>query len=302
MSKNATLTAWAVFIGLAITWGSSFILMKFGLRSFSSSQIGMLRISLAFLFTALIGFRHFKKLNRTNIFPLAVVGLLGNGIPYILFPLAIRYMDSSLVGILNSLVPLFTLLIGVIWFGIRIKWLSIVGIAMGLAGAIWLLLPGMDVGMSNLAYGVYPIIATVCYAISINTINSKLKDLGSFAITLLSLMFIGVPAIVYVFFTNFLDIMQSDPEAWNSLGYIAVLGIMGTSLAVILFNYLIKSSGSLFAASVTYIVPVVALIWGLVDGEDIGLNHLFGMSAILLGVYLVNRKGSPADRIRKKAK
>ena len=108
VSKNATLIAWAVFTGLALTWGSSFILMKFGLQSFSSSQIGMLRISLAFLFTAMIGFRHFKKLNRSNAFPLFVVGVLGNGIPYILFPMAIKHLDSSLVGILNSLVPLFT--------------------------------------------------------------------------------------------------------------------------------------------------------------------------------------------------
>ncbi|HAD98000.1 MAG TPA: EamA family transporter, partial [Cryomorphaceae bacterium] len=278
MSKNATLTAWAVFVGLAITWGSSFILMKFGLQSFTSSQIGMLRISLAFLFTAVIGYKHFSKLNRKNAFPLLVVGLLGNGIPYILFPLAIRHLDSSLVGILNSLVPLFTLLIGVFWFGIRIKWLSMLGIMLGLAGAIWLLVPDMEVGMNNLTYGIYPIIATVCYAVSINTINSKLKDLGSFAITLLSLMFIGIPAIIYVLSTDFLQIMQSDPGAWRSLGYVSILGVVGTSVAVILFNYLIKTSGSLFAASVTYIVPVIALIWGVVDGEDVGVTHVFGMA------------------------
>ncbi len=300
MTSKSALVAWIIFIGLAFTWGSSFILMKMGLQSFSGSQIGMIRIALAFWFTAIIGLRHFKKLNRKNAFPLAMVGLLGNGIPYTLFPLAIKHLDSSLVGILNSLVPLFTLLSGVIWFGIRIRWMSIVGIILGLLGAAGLLIPDISGNPGNLVYGIYPIIATVCYALSINTINSRLKDLGSFPITLLSLMFVGLPATVYVFTTDFVEIMQNDPVAWKNLGYIALLGIFGTSLAVILFNYLIKRSGSLFAASVTYFIPVIALFWGVVDGEDVGWLHFLGMLAILGGVYLVNRRGSPADRIRKK--
>lgn len=298
--KTNSFTTWIIFAGLALTWGSSFILMKYGLQSFSSLQIGMLRISFAFVFTALIGFKHFKALTRRNAFPLFIIGLLGNGIPYVLFPLSIKHLDSSLVGILNSLVPLFTLLVGLIWFGIRVRWMSIAGIVLGLAGAVWLLLPDMDNDFTNLIYGIYPILATLCYALSINVIQSKLKDLGSMAITLLSLMFIGIPAMIYLTTTNFITIMNEDAQAWQNLGYVAVLGVVGTSLAVILFNYLIKNSGSLFAASVTYLVPGVALIWGIVDGEPVGWGHLIGMLAILAGVYLVNRKGSPADRIRQK--
>lgn len=285
---SGNLLAWLLFIFLALTWGSSFILMKFGLDSFSHTQIGMLRIAIAFWFTAIIAVRKFKFLKKKYVFPLILVGLFGNAIPYMLFPLAITHLSSGLVGILNSMVPLFTLIIGMIWFGTRVGIPSIVGILLGFAGAVWLLLPGLGVDSTKLAYGAYPILATVCYAISINVISSRLTDLDALSITLLSLMFVGVPATVYVFTTNFTEIMATDPEAWRNLGFITILGVVGTSLAVIIFNQLIKVSGSLFAASVTYAIPLVALIWGLAYGEDLGWEAVIGMAAILTGVYIIN--------------
>lgn len=297
-SANKSVVAWGLFILLAIIWGSSFKLMKLGLHSFSYSQIGMLRISLAFIFTVFIGFKYFKFLNKKNWFPLFIVGIFGNGLPYLLFPLAVSKIDSSLVGILNSLVPMFTLIIGLIWFRLRIKWIGILGIFLGLAGAVWLLMPGLKIDPNTLMYGSYPILATICYAISINTINSKLKDLGSMPITLLSLMFCGIPAIIYVLSTDFFEIMADDEIAWESFGYVLILGVVGSSIAVILFNYLIKNTGSIFAASVTYAIPIIALLWGLYDKEDVGLQHALGMLTILLGVYLVNKRGSIGDRIK----
>ena len=293
---NSSLMAWALFVLLAIIWGSSFIMMKQGLRSFSYSQIGMLRISFAFLFTAAIGFKYFKLLNKKNWFPLFIVGIFGNGLPYLLFPLAVSKIDSSLVGILNSLVPLFTLILGVIWFKLKVTWINIGGIALGLGGAVWLLMPGLKINMHTLIYGAYPILATVFYAISINTIKSKLQDLSSMAITLLSLLFCGVPAIIYILCTDFFEIMASHHQAWENLGYVAILGVVGTSIAVILFNYLIKRTSSIFAASVTYAIPVVAVLWGVVINEDVGIHHASGMGAILLGVYLVNNKKRVAQK------
>ncbi|QNR23124.1 DMT family transporter [Croceimicrobium hydrocarbonivorans] len=292
--------AWAMFVLLALIWGSSFILMKRGLESFDFAQIGMLRIATAWIFTVIIAFRKFKFWKKVDTMPSAIVGYFGNAIPYILFPLAVTRLDSSLVGILNSLVPLFTLIIGLIWFGVRVRWIGVTGIILGFAGALWLLLPGLQIDADKLGFGIYPIIATVCYALSINTINSKLKDLDSLSITLFSTSTVGPLALIYVFSTDFLEIMQTNPNAWLNLGYISIMGIVGTSLAVILFNYLIKGTSSLFAASVTYAIPLVALLWGIWDGEDVGPEHLVGMLLILAGVYLVNFKGSPADRIRKR--
>ena len=282
--------AWLLFALLATIWGSSFILMKYGLQSFSYSQIGMIRIAFAFWFTFLLAARRLRFLRKKDIGPLLVVGLLGNAIPYILFPLAVTRLDSGLVGILNSLVPLFTLIIGVIFYKARVGIPSVIGILIGLAGAIWLLIPGVDVDTTKLQYGALPIIATVCYAISINTLSARLKHLDSLTITLLSLLFVGIPATIYVLSTNFVEIMQTDEKAWLSLAYVAILGMVGSSLAVIIFNYLIKNTDSLFAASVTYAIPLVALIWGVADGEDIGWEHLIGMGAILLGVYVVNAR------------
>lgn len=293
-SKN--LQAWLLFALLALVWGSSFILMKYGLRSFSYGQIGMMRVSFAFWFTALIALRRYSKFRWKDLFPLTVVGLMGNAIPYILFPLAVSKLDSGLVGVLNAMVPLFTLIIGIIWFKTKVGLPSIVGIIMGFAGAMWLLLPGLEVDKSKLAYGMYPILATLCYAISINTLSAKFKHLDALTITLLSLTTVGVPATIYVFSTDFLHIMQTDELAWINLGYVAIMGVVGTSLAVIIFNHLIKSSGSLFGASVTYAIPIVALMWGVVDGESIGVHHFIGMSAILVGVYIVNYR----KRLREK--
>ncbi len=294
------LIAWILFILLALTWGSSFILMKRGLASFDYLQIGLLRIAMAFWFMSFIGIKHLKKISKQNWKPLLVIGIFGNGIPYLLFPLAVTKLDSSLVGILNAMVPVFTLIIGLIWFKIKVKWLATLGVTLGFIGAIVLLLPEVQLDSSKLAYGIYPILATICYAISINTINSKLTNLGPMPITLISLCFVGIPATIALFGTDFVHIMRTDPLAWESFGYIAILGLVGSSLAILLFNYLIKKTTSLFAASVTYAIPIVALAWGVFDGEKVGLNHLFGMLAILLGVYLVNMKGSPAERIRKR--
>lgn len=292
--------AWLLFIVLAITWGSSFILMKRGLISFSYDQIGFIRIATAWLFTVLIAFRRFKRLKRSDFWPLVAVGFFGNGIPYVLFPLAVTKLDSSLVGILNSLVPLFTLIIGIIWFRVRVRWIGALGIFLGFGGALVLLLPKIQGDLGELSYALFPILATVCYALSINTINARLAELDSLSITLLSLTAVGPLALGYLFTTDFLEIMVQDPKAPLSFFYISLLGIVGSSLAIIIFNVLIKGTSSLFAASVTYAIPVVALLWGLWDGESVGWHHFAGMLTILLGVYLVNLKGSPAERIRKR--
>lgn len=293
--QKAVIINWVLFILLAITWGSSFILMKYGLLSFSYSQIGLLRIALAFWFMVLIGFRSFKRLRREDLVPLVAVGIFGNAIPYMLFPLAVTELPSGLVGILNSLVPLFTLLIGLIWFKFKIGLPAIVGILLGLGGTIYLLTPNLNLQGANMTFGIYPILATICYGLSINIISSKLQHLDSISITLLSLLFVGLPATFVILAGDFVEIMKSDPDAWKSLGYIAILGVVGTSLAVIIFNQLIKRAGSLFSASVTYAIPVVALVWGVVDGEELGARHVIGMLAIIGGVYIINMR----QRLRK---
>lgn len=282
---------WVIFVALALTWGSSFILMKRGLETFNFWYIGTLRIGFAALFTLTFAWKYIKTLQRKDILNLSLVGLFGNGIPYFLFPMAVAHISSATVGILNSLVPLFTMLVGLFFFNARIRWYNAIGIVLGFAGAAWLIAPNANfAGNQDLYWGIWPIIATVQYAISINIIGSKLQHLNSYAITMLSLFFVGVPALIWLAFSDLPHILATAPKGWSSLGYIAILGIVGSSLAIVLFNQLIKMTSGIFASSITYCVPIVAMGWGLVDGETLGINHLFGIMGILAGVYLVNKK------------
>ncbi len=275
---------------LAIAWGSSFLIMKRGLRSFDYQQIGALRIAFAWFLASLIALRQFRHMKKRDVWPLLLVGIFGNGIPYFLFPLAITRLDSGLVGVFNSMVPLFTMITGALLFALPVTRKQAIGVFIGLAGAVILLQPDTS-GDQNMFYAGYAIAASLCYALSVNIIARYLSHLKSIAITSLSLLYVGPLCIVYLFAsTNFVGIMQTDPIAWTNLGLIAVLGMVNSALAIIAFNVLIKEASPLFASSVTYLIPLVALAWGVADGENIGWIHVIGMMIILLGVYLVNRK------------
>jgi len=279
---------WAILVLLAIIWGSSFILMKKGLAVYSFDQVGTLRISFAFAFIAILGIRFYKHFEWRYALPLFLVGTIGNGIPAFLFTKAETRLDSSIVGILNSLVPLFVVLIGIIWFRLRTTALQVAGILLGLAGAMILMWPNdrFD-GAQYWHYGFFAVAATICYAISTNLIKSQLQDMRSLTITVLAFSFVGPLALAYLITTDF-STKLSEPGAYGAMGYIAILGIIGTAVAVWIFNELIKMTTPIFAASVTYLIPIVAILWGVIDGEQLLPRHFAGVAAILSGIYLVN--------------
>ncbi len=290
MTVEQRFTNALIFVLLALTWGSSFILMKKGLIVFDGVQVALLRVVFATLFILSFGWRKLKNFQKKDLPALSIVALFGNGIPYILFAWALMYIDSSIGGITNSLTPLFTLIVGSIIFKTRVRFLQILGIALGLFGAIYMINPGENAALGdNWPYALLPIAAAVMYGVGINTINAKLQHLDSISITLLALVIAGIPAIIALFtLTDFVHLVTSDERALMSMGYILILGVMGTGLAIILFNYLIKKSSALYAASITYLVPMVALAWGVADGELLTSAHLIGMVSILSGIYLVN--------------
>lgn len=282
---------WLLFAGLAVVWGSSFLLMKKGLRTYTYDQMGALRIVFAWLLAAIISIKDFKRIKKSDLWPLFWVGLLGNGIPYYLFPLAVRHLDSGLVGIFNSLVPLFTLISGAMFFGKIFRPIQIIGVVVGFSGALLLLFPGLNLEVNpNLVYGSLAIISTICYALSINTISVRLSDMRSIAITGLSLSVVGPPSLIYLFSTDFVERLITHPQGYTNLGIAAFLGMVNSALAIIVFNQLIKITSPLFSSSVTYFIPVVALAWGAIDGEPLGILHLLGITTILAGVYLVNKR------------
>ena len=289
MQQNSNVANWSMMILLAFLWGSSFILMKRGLEVFSYTQVADLRMGLAWISLIPFVWKKLKKTPKHFWIPLAVVGLFGNGIPAFLFTKAQTQLDSSLTGILNALVPLFTLLIAVFLFKTKVKGYNILGILIGLAGAIWLV-AGDGIIMENAHYAWFVVAATICYAISLNTIKNYLEELNPIHITGLAFFFTGPPTLIHLFSTDFLELMHTQEKAWSALLYIFILAVIGTSMAVVIFNKLIAKTTAIFASSVTYLIPIFAIIWGIIDGEYIALKHILGTAIIFTGIYLVNKQ------------
>ncbi|MAW21241.1 MAG: hypothetical protein CMD16_02455 [Flavobacteriales bacterium] len=279
---------YVIIFFLAVIWGSSFILMKRGLDAFTYTQVSTLRLFIAFLALLPFVFSACKKAAKKHWKSIIIVAFLGNGIPAFLFAKAQIYLESSLVGILNSLTPLFTLILGVYFFRAKPSRINVIGIIIGLSGALILFLSDITSGFSINYYVLFVILATAFYATSINVIRKYLSDLDAISISALAFLFLGPASAIYLFSTDFLSILFTD-KGKSSFVYIVILGVFGTSFAVVIFNKLIQDSSAIFASSVTYLIPIVALLWGVFDEENITIYYLAGVVIILSGVYLVNR-------------
>ena len=276
---------------LAVIWGSSFILMKVGLRVYSPYQVGTMRMLISFLCLFPFVWNSFAKVPRNKWKYLAAAGILGNGIPAILFPYAQTGISSAVAGMLNSLTPVFTLIAGVTFFGMGVTRNRVLGLLLGLLGAILLIVTRSDAGFqANVVFSLIIVVATICYALSVNILRHRLAEVDSMSLSGFALMFVGPPAAVFLFSTDFIARTQTQPGAMASFSSIAALAVFGTAISTLLFNNLIKSSGALAASSVTYLIPFVAVIWGLIDGESFHLFYFFGLLFVLSGVYLINKK------------
>jgi len=290
MKSKQNLVSWIILTGLMLIWGSSFILIKRGLETFSSAEVGALRLVVSFLFLLPMALKSLSKIKPKQWFPLLVVGLVGSGLPSFLFARAQTGIDSNLAGVLNSLTPLFTLIIGALFFALKTRWFNVTGVLIGMVGAIGLIsVSGEGSFTFNFGFAVYILLATICYAINVNVLKKYLRELNALAITSVAFLLVGLPAVLYlILYTDFSQQMLNDPEALTGLGYITILAVLGTGLALIAFNYLIKISSPLFAASVTYLIPIVAVLWGIADGEPFNLYYFLWIILILCGVFLVN--------------
>lgn len=277
---------------LALIWGSSFILMKRGLESFSHIQLAALRLCIAGLVMLPFTVKFIKQVKRQDILPLTALALFGNGFPYFFFAYAQTELGSGITGALNSAVPLFTLIISALVLRVPTSVLKVVGVLVGLAGALTLVLStaGPDAKEGNYIYGLWVIAATVCYAISINTVKTKLSHYKPLMTSSIPLTAVAIPLLIYIPVVEPISFGELTNEEWKNLGAIAVLGLFGTAIALILFNRLIQLSSAVFASTVTYLIPIVAMVWGFVDGEVISLQQVIGLAVVLGGVYLVNRK------------
>ncbi|MCB0791895.1 MAG: DMT family transporter [Flavobacteriales bacterium] len=284
---------WVLMIVLALIWGSSFILMKRGLfqdgrPALSPLQLAAARIIIAWAVLSPVLFRHGRFL-RTHWRPLLATGLLGNGIPAILFATAQSRIDSSLSGMLNSLTPLMTLLAGILFFREPMRGGHFIGIALGLLGAVGLiLLKDTDDHTTWSLFAVMPILGTICYGLSGNIVKRHLHDVPPVAISALALSFLAPPFIALGWITGIPGTVAGDPAAWHALGYVALLATLSSALALVLWNMLLHRVSAVRASSVTYLMPVVAIGWGALDGEYVGPGRLAMIAVILSGVYVVH--------------
>jgi drug/metabolite transporter (DMT)-like permease len=288
MSKQKLIN-WLIFMLLSVIWGSSFILMKKGAESLSGWQIGSLRIfsgGVVFLPFALF---HVSKIPLRKIPLIILSGLLGNLFPAFLFALAIEKIDSSMEGILNSLTPLFVIIISALFFKDRMQNKRLAGVLIGLIGLLILSFSKSSLVQNDLQYTLLILLATLFYGINVNIVSHYLKEVNPVQVATVSLAAIGLPAGIIAWQQNVFLIAQYDETARWSIAASILLGIVGSAIATALFYLLIKRSGALFASLVTYGIPVVSIIWGVLDGENVTLIQVGCLGMILGGVYLANR-------------
>ena len=281
---------WTYLIILSLIWGSSFILIKRGLVELNPLQVGSLRIIFAAIFLLIIGFRNLPSIPLHQWKFLALTALFGTFIPAFLFAMAQTQIDSSVSSILNSLTPLNTLIIGTFSFGLQFKRIQIIGVIIGFLGTSILIFNGaVHHPEQNYYYVILVLLATICYATNVNLIKRYLSDLSPLSISTGNFTVMLIPAIVILFSTGFTNTIH-EVEVQNAIIYIMILGIVGTGIANIIFFNLIQMSTPVFATSVTYLIPIVAFFWGMLDEEMLTIVQLLGASVILFGVYLTSKK------------
>lgn len=281
---------WIYLLILSFVWGSSYILIKKALIGLSPLQVGSLRTIISTVLLLAIGYSSLKSIPKDKWKWILITGLV-SFIPPFLFAYAQTEIDSALAAILNSLTPLATLLIGVGFYRFKIDSKQISGVIIGLIGSVLLMYQGSVINPDqNLLYVFFIIFASVLYALQVNLLKVHLQDVSAVAITVGNFIFIFPLAVLIFFMSDYKQIDISDKDVKVALFCLIILSIIGTVFAKILFNKFVQIASPVFASSVTYILPIVALFWGLLDGEIFTLNQLFATLIILIGVYLANKK------------
>jgi len=282
---------WVYLIILSIIWGSSFILIKKGLVGLTDYQLGALRIVLTAIILFSVGFKSIGQIQKKHWKWIAISGFVSSFFPPFLFAMAQNHIDSAVASILNSLTPLATVLVGIILFKIGSTQRQVLGVFIGLAGTLLLILFGAEFNThQNYWYSLLVLLATFGYALNVNILKKYLVDISALAVTVGNFIFIVIPALVILIYTGFFETIFKDPVMLESTGYVAVLSLFGTAIAKVLFNKMVQISSPVFASSVTYTMPIVAVLWGLFDGERFSIWQFAAAIVILLGVYLSNRR------------
>lgn len=293
-----TIKKWVYLFTLSLIWGSSYILIKKGLVGLTPLQLGSTRIVMTTVILMIFGWKQLRKIPKEAWKWIILTGFFGTFFPSYLFAFAETVIDSSVAAVLNGMTPLFTLILGLLFFNSSFKWMKIVGVLVGFGGTLVLVSNEftMRSGLSSW-YAFLVMAATLCYSINVNLIKYKLQGVPALAIALGNFIAIVIPAFGVLLFTDFpWTKITSSPEVSSSIGYILILSLFGTALAKVMFNELVSISTAVFSISITYLLPIVAIAWGILDGEQFTLIQWLGCALILLGVYLITDKKRPKDQ------
>lgn len=294
MSKRTL--SWILLVFLALIWGSSFILMKRamftmdGAPLFNDTQVGALRMFLAAVALLPFSLKHLSTLRDwRTIGKLAIVGFCGNFFPAFLFTYAETGISSGYAGMLNSCTPIFAILIGAFIFKDKLTKIQFIGISIGTIGVISLMLAGQDLSISgNWTHILAVVLATLCYAISLNTIRHTLSHLKSVQIASLAFLITLLPSTIIAWQQDVIGTLSETEGASQGLIAVIILSVVGTAFALIVFNRMIAISSVVFASSVTYLIPIVAVIIGISFGETINLWQVLSMGIVISGVFIAN--------------
>ena len=287
---KAVQSKWFFLIFLSLIWGSSFILIKRGLVGLTPFQLGSLRMIFAATFLLIVGFKSLKKIKQHQWKFIALTAMMGTFFPAYLFAIAQTQIDSSISAILNSLTPLGTLVLGALVFGLSFQRRQIFGVLIGLAGSVLLVLSGaVNHPGQNYWFATLAIAGALCYAVNVNLIKKYLSDLTPLSITVGNFAVLLIPAFVVLCCSNFFEVAHL-PNVKTSMLFIGILAVAGTCVANVVYFKLIQISSPIFASSVTYMLPLVACFWGILDGESLTLVQGLGAFIVLVGVYLSARK------------
>jgi len=279
----------AIFSTLSIIWGSSFVLMKEGLTALSAYQVASLRMLFSGLVLLPFAISAFKKIPKEKMGIVFLAGFIGNFIPAYLFCIAETNIDSSLAGILNSLTPLFTILVGLSFFNTTINKQKMIGVIIGFIGLCLLFAAGKNISFQNLGFASLVLVATFFYGLNVNVVGKYLKNIRAIDIVSVAFAFLIIPSALILYISGYFSMSFDNPHFQQATLASIVLGVIGTSIASILFYMLIKRSNIVFASMVTYGIPVIAVAWGVYFGESISLLQVGSLLIILAGVYIVSK-------------
>ncbi len=284
--KQPVLLDWIVLLVLGTVWGASFLFIKRAVVIYTPMQMAMWRMVLATLIYLPFAAAYWSRIDWKRWKPLAVVAFCGSAIPNFFFAVAQQHVSSSLAGVLNSMTPLFTLILGTAFFDMRFTRNKVIGILLGLVGAAILIFMNKGGGDSKVVFALLCVLATVCYAINANVVATYLKDQPPAGIASAAFVITGGLFIVGLAFSGGWEVAWKSEQGMIGLGYITYLAAIGTVVGSIAYFWLLQRTNAIFATSVTYLLPISAIIIGAWDGEAIGMTDYIGTAVIMTGLYL----------------